>query len=522
MREWIEREMVESYFPPRWVLHLFISIPHLEHIFYFLRLHYGINDLNCNKRLISILYLNLGESGKLWQPSDRSVVCSEHFAKEDYREDCKIRLLKVGSIPSIFPKYPKYKQGKSDLPRRSLKRNTTQIQTVRAKKLKNNFDDGPANHVNNEPIENTGVVKTACENEIQGQKKFRSAVLAHKNRQILSLKRSNRRLKSRVKILRARVKELRQNYNVAIDKIKELNIPALEAAMEKEDIRALFLREQLQALGQMKHRWSELSVRYCVLWQSKSSSAYDFVRNAPLLILPSRSTLKRYTGACTKENTMGLISQRLSELRNSVRDEETLGSLIIDDMAIRPDVQYIKSGDAVIGTVDMDGLEKNSGQENNIATQLTCFIFQGLATHFVIPVHYFFTNNVTGKELKELTLKVIVEVENSGFKVIRIVTDNHSTNVKMFSELCEGSPRHEIPHPCDFRRPLFLSYDYCHIIKNVRNMFLDSKRSLTNNGKSISPKYRVIHLIRSATDGCRSRPCLSCPPLHAALNCRCS
>ena len=55
---------------------------------------------------------------------------------------------------------------------------------------------------------------------------------------------------------------------------------------------------------------------------------------------------------------MGLISQRLSELRNSVRDEETLGSLIIDDMAIRPDVQYIKSGDAVIGTVDMDGLEK--------------------------------------------------------------------------------------------------------------------------------------------------------------------
>ena len=30
----------------------------------------------------------------------------------------------------------------------------------------------------------------------------------------------------------AGVKELKQNYNVAIDKIKELNIPALEAAME--------------------------------------------------------------------------------------------------------------------------------------------------------------------------------------------------------------------------------------------------------------------------------------------------
>lgn len=154
------------------------------------------------------------------------------------------------------------------------------------------------------------------------------------------------------------MKELRLNYNEVSERMKNMNIPTLQAAIETEDIKALFLKEQLQALGQIKHRWSELSVRYCILWQAKSPSAYDFVRNAPLLTLPSRSTLKRYIGTCTKENTMGLISQRLSELRNSVRDEETFGSLIIDDMAIRPDLQYVKSGDVVIGTVDMDGLEK--------------------------------------------------------------------------------------------------------------------------------------------------------------------
>ena len=34
--------------------------------------------------------------------------------------------------------------------------------------------------------------------------------------------------------------------------------------------------------------------------------------------------------------------------------------------------------------------------------------------------------------------------------------------------------------------------------------------------------YRVIHILRAATDGCRSRPCLACPPLHGASNCRCS
>ena len=28
------------------------------------------------------------------------------------------------------------------------------------------------------------------------------------------------------------------------------------------------------------------------------------------------------------------------------------------------------------------------------------------------------------------------------------------------------------------------------------------------------------YIMRAATDGCRSRPCLACPPLHGASNCR--
>ena len=42
---------------------------------------------------------------------------------------------------------------------------------------------------------------------------------------------------------------------------------------------------------------------------------------------------------------------------------------------------------------------------------------------------------------------------------------------------------HEIPHPNDSKRKLFLSFDSSHIIKNVRNKFFD--RSLQRKGKSI-------------------------------------
>ena len=34
--------------------------------------------------------------------------------------------------------------------------------------------------------------------------------------------------------------------------------------------------------------------------------------------------------------------------------------------------------------------------------------------------------------------------------------------------------------------------------------------------------YRVIYILGAATDGCRNWPCLACPPLHGASNCRCS
>ena len=47
---------------------------------------------------------------------------------------------------------------------------------------------------------------------------------------------------------------------------------------------------------------------------------------------------------------------------------------------------------------------------------------------------------------------------------------------------------------------------------------------ISTYGRSINLHsiYRVIYTLGVATDGCRSRPCLACPPLHGASNCRCS
>lgn len=72
-------------------------------------------------------------------------------------------------------------------------------------------------------------------------------------------------------------------------------------------------------------------------------------------------------------------------------------------------------------------------------------------------------------------MKVLKEVEAIGFLVTRIIADNHKTNVCMMKLLAGGKLIHEIPHPLCRERNLFLSFDPCHIIKNIRNFFLEKE-----------------------------------------------
>ncbi|KAH7933928.1 hypothetical protein HPB49_019322 [Dermacentor silvarum] len=96
----------------------------------------------------------------------------------------------------------------------------------------------------------------------------------------------------------------------------------------------------------------------------------------------------------------------------------------------------------------------------------------GLSTSYRIPVGYFFTKGLTGAQLHELVLFIMKKVETCGFRITRLVTDNHKVNVHAFKLLGYGCLTYRIEHPCDPERPLFLSFDPCHVLKNVRSQFL--------------------------------------------------
>ena len=96
-----------------------------------------------------------------------------------------------------------------------------------------------------------------------------------------------------------------------------------------------------------------------------------------------------------------------------------------------------------------------------------------------------------------LTIEVIGQLEAIGFKVFQVVSNNLSTNRKMFTLMNNDSLSHVVRHPVQTSateenrdygfRPLFLCFDYCHIFKNVKHQFFD--RNFHINNQMVTPKF---------------------------------
>ncbi|KAH7973689.1 hypothetical protein HPB49_004011 [Dermacentor silvarum] len=138
-------------------------------------------------------------------------------------------------------------------------------------------------------------------------------------------------------------------------------------------------------------------------------------------------------------------------------------------MRVKEKLQYHKQQDCFVGHADLGSAEH---KDIVLANSLLCFVMSGLSTSYRIPVGNFFTKGLTGAQLHELVLFIMKKVETCAFRITRIVTDNHKVNVHAFKLLGYGCLIYRIEHPCDPERPLFLSFDPCHVLKNVRSQFL--------------------------------------------------
>ncbi|KAG8180615.1 hypothetical protein JTE90_018233 [Oedothorax gibbosus] len=204
--------------------------------------------------------------------------------------------------------------------------------------------------------------------------------------------------------------------------------------------------------------------------------------------------LLRFTGPVNGQvGFTQLIKARVIDEAQKLKPEEKFASLVVDEMAIKPQCIYDSKLDCFF-CAKSESI-KTAREEYDNANRLLCFILYGLSTKYCIRCGYYFTKQLTAKELYAYTSSIIKDVEECSFVIVRVVTDNLAVNAAMFKEFGGGELKISIPHPCDPGRKLFFAFDQNHIVKNIRSLFLD--KDMSNGQEIISGKYlRLLYRIK--------------------------
>lgn len=248
-----------------------------------------------------------------------------------------------------------------------------------------------------------------------------------------------------------------------------------------------FFPRKIQNLGKKRNTWDPEVIKRCIIMQARAPGFYEYQRRR-FTRLPCRNTLRTYLGKSTGEvGVTRSIRARLAMERKFLKDCEAHVSIQVDEMSLKAKRKLNKQWDKLVGAVDTGGIlkRKRNGNRHLLANRLLAFVINGLSTSFKIPVAFFFVKQLTAEDLFQLTEHVLEEVEGLGFRVERIVGDNATTNAKMLKMWNDGDELvHEVVHPLDPKRKLFLSFDPTHVLKNVRNQLID--RDLDLNGDTMS------------------------------------
>lgn len=86
----------------------------------------------------------------------------------------------------------------------------------------------------------------------------------------------------------------------------------------------------------------------------------------------------------------------------------------------------------------------------------------------LIPVR-----NLTAEQLHSYTIQVLKLLHECGYFVFCVVSDNNRINRNMFTSMSGGVLKPSIDHPFDEGKKLFFLFDTSHLIKSIRNNWLN-------------------------------------------------
>lgn len=240
-----------------------------------------------------------------------------------------------------------------------------------------------------------------------------------------------------------------------------------EVTDEKLYVNISFLMEQLSLITSKQLRYSPNMLFWACKLYYTYPAAYSLISDSNVIKLPNQSYLRKLSTSLSYDSNLSSVNQVLSYLKKKAElldDHEKVVALLLDEIYITPSVSY-KSGNIV-------GVSENVSNEeaSTVQTFMISSIFsKNKDVLALIPV-----KNLTAEQLHAYTLKVLQILHEYGYTVLALISDNNRINRKMFELMCGGEIKPCINNPFNCNQMLFFLFDTCHLIKCIRNNWLNS------------------------------------------------
>nr|CAH7733463.1 unnamed protein product [Callosobruchus chinensis] len=236
----------------------------------------------------------------------------------------------------------------------------------------------------------------------------------------------------------------------------------------------------MQISSHKKKAWTTNEKHLALSIYYKSPNCYKFLRTNLLFNLPSVRTIQSWLKIINfKTGIDTTFSKKLAIKVKTMCKNERACAVIFDEIALKPKLEYNESFDYIEGYEDLGFL----GRKNEIANSALVFYVRGLFCNWKVPLCYFTSKGpVKGDILAQLIKEVIEGLRRLQLIPVALVADQGTNNRNAYKIL--GASKLN-PVITINNLKLFTIFDVPHLLKSLRNNFINPKLKFKINGHLI-------------------------------------
>ncbi|KAK7861885.1 hypothetical protein R5R35_001482 [Gryllus longicercus] len=233
-----------------------------------------------------------------------------------------------------------------------------------------------------------------------------------------------------------------------------------------------FMLEKIKLLTKKRSAYQHSSwflILSCMLF-TISPHSYKYLKHLGFLIFPHPSTIRRLCssfglGPQMEQSANNFLKYTRNKYFGKLSENDKLVTLMMDEIHLKSLMDF-KAGNFV-GTACNNQL---------LASSAHTFMISSLLSDLKEVVHIVPVNKMCAEDLQSILKKIILGLEQIGFNVLCVISDNSSINRRCMQLF---SPEEELKcmynHPVEKSKPLFFLFDSVHLLKCLRNNWINQK-----------------------------------------------